>query len=252
MLPTSLSYLKKDSIVANLVKKFEEYCWRKSDLLLTNSMIIYDILTNSINKDQNKKLRKIKYFPVNVDLYTFRKLDIKHENQIVYIGNFGVAQNLQALVAAAPLVLKTFPGLKLQFYGGGDCEADIKKQVRNLDLEKNIIFNNPVPRESIPKILSASLLGIIPLANNDALRYAIPTKTFEYFATNLPVIAYGSSDELQRVIKESSAGIYVRGNDPHEIANAIITLINDKQRLEQCSAHGRRFVEQRNPGSSLL
>lgn len=244
----SLSYIKRDSIMANLVKKFEEYCWRNCDMLLTNSMIIHDILTKATNRHKVK----IKYFPINIDLNVFHKLGVKPQKQIIYIGNFGVAQNLQALIAAAPQVFKAFPDVKIKLYGGGDCEADIKRQVRELGLEKYIGIHDPIRRECIPEILSESLLGIIPLADNDALRYAIPTKTFEYFASNLPVVAYGSSDELERVIIASKAGVYVRGNSPAEIANAIIDLMKDKARLEEYSTNGRRFVAGRNPTPSFL
>lgn len=245
---TSLGYIKKDSIIVSLVRKFEEYCWRHADTLLTNSMIIHDLLSKALNEDK----MKIKYFPFNVDLDIFRKFDTAREKQIVYIGNFGVAQNLQAFISAIPLILNAFPDLKIRFYGGGDCEEDIRHQVKDLGLERSIKIHDPVPREMIPEILSRSMIGIIPLADHAALRYAIPTKAFEYFASRLPVVAYGSSEELERVIRLSNAGIHVRGNSPQSIANAVINLLGSELRLEEYASNGRRFVEQRAVNTTLL
>lgn len=238
----SLGYAKEKSVLTVLLKKFEQYCWQKADLIIVNSIFIQDVIIQTIS-EKNKS--KIKYFPFNVDLKIFKKdLNIKIDNHIVYIGNFGVAQNIQAFINAVPIIVKKIPDLRIQFYGGGDSENEIKKIVNDLKLDQYIKFNNPVSRNEIPMILSKSILGLIPLADNNALRYAMPTKTFEYFACNLPVIAFGSSDELERTINESKSGIFVRGNDQNKIADAIIKLLNNKMELEKYAINARTFVEQ--------
>jgi colanic acid biosynthesis glycosyl transferase WcaI len=240
-LAVSLSYIKKDSIIVKLARNFEEYCWRKSDMIITNSRIIYDTLNSNRKKRHNSK---IKYFPFSVDLDMFKKVSGScTEKQIVYIGNLGSAQNVKALINALPLVLQKVTDLRIQLYGGGDCEPEIKSLARELNIDKYIKFNGLVPREQIPSILSESTLGIIALSSNNVVRYALPTKSFEYFASGLPVVAYGSSDELELIMSESGAGVYVRGDDKKDIANAIINVINDKVALAQYSANGRKFAE---------
>ena len=248
-LAVSLSYIKEDSFIVRWVRKFEEYCWKKADLIITNSRIIYDTL-NSDTKHASKS--KIKYFPFSVDLEVFKKVNgTPKKKQIVYIGNFGTAQNLKALINALPLVLQEIPDLKIQLYGGGDCEPEMKSLAKDLDIEKHVKFNNPVPREEIPSILSQSTLGIIALSNHKVVRYALPTKSFEYFASGLPVVAYGASDELELIMKKSQAGVYVRGDNKRQIADAIISLTNDKAALERYSANGRKFAEE-NTFHSLI
>jgi len=240
-LAVSLSYIKKDSIIVKLARKFEEYCWRKSDMIITNSRIIYDTLNSNRNKRRNSK---VKYFPFSVDLNIFKKVSgSSTEKQIVYIGNLGSAQNVKALIDALPLVLEKVTDLRIQIYGGGDCEPEIKSLARELNIDKYIKFNGIVPREQIPSILSESTLGIIALSSNNVVRYALPTKSFEYFASGLPVVAYGSSDELELIMSESGAGLYVRGDNKRDIANAIINVINDKVALTQYSVNARKFAE---------
>ena len=198
------------------------------------------------------KNAKIKYFPFSVDLGVFKKVNgTPRKKQLVYIGNFGTAQNLKALINALPLVLQQISDIKIQFYGGGDCEPEMKSLAKDLDIEKYIKFNDPVPREEIPLILSESTLGIIALSNHNVVRYALPTKSFEYFASGLPVVAYGASEELELIMNKSQAGINVRGDDKKQIANAIIKVINDKAALEQYSINGRKFAEE-NTFHSLL
>lgn len=245
----SLSYIKEDSLMLKLVRKFENYCLGKSDLIIANSRIIYNTLNSNL-KTKNKQM--IKYFPFSVNLESFKSVKgITNKREIVYIGNFGTAQNLKALIEAFPAILQKIPDLKMNLYGGGDCEPELKEIVRNLKLEKNIQFYNPVHRKEIPAILSRSMIGIVALSSNQAVRYALPTKTFEYLASGLPIVAYGSSDEVERVLRESEAGIYVKGDDKKDIADAIINLISDKDSLEKYSLNGRKFAE-KNTFHSLI
>lgn len=248
-LAVSLSYIKEDSFIVRWARKFEEYCWRKSDLIVTNSRIIYDTLKSD---SKHANISKIKYFPFSVDLEVFKKVNgAQRKKQIVYIGNFGTAQNLKALIKALPLVLQQITDLSVQLYGGGDCEPEMKRLARELNIENRVKFNNPVPRDEIPLILSQSTLGIIALSSEHVVRYALPTKSFEYFASGLPVVAYGASDELELIVNKSQAGIHVRGDDKKQIADAIMKVINDKAALEQYSINGRKFAEE-NTYHSLI
>lgn len=246
----SFGFVNKKSILAEIVKKFEKYCWKRSDLVVTNSLVIADEIIKIIGGSAS--ISKVKYFPFNVDTDTFKRENVLREKQIIYVGNFGLAQDLSTLVKAMSIVFAKMPDLKICLYGGGDCESDIKKLVNEMNLEKFFEFNNPVPRKEIPDILSKSMIGIVPLANNDALRYAIPTKTFEYLSCSLPVLAYGNSGELERIMKESGGGVFVKGNNYKGIADAILRMLQMEDVRENYSKNGRKFVEQKIDYSFFL
>ena len=144
-----------------------------------------------------------------------------------------------------PIVFSKIPDLSLKLYGGGFCEEKIKDLVKKLGLEKSIQFFNPVSRNQIPSILSKSLVGIVSIEDNEGLRSAIPTKTFEYLACSLPVLAYGRSDELKRIIKESNAGVFIDGNNHKEIGKSMIKLLNDKENIKKYSINGRKFMDRK-------
>ena len=94
-------------------------------------------------------------------------------------------------------------------------------------------------------------MGIVPLADKEWLRYAMPTKTFEYIACNLPVLGYGFSEELERVVKESNAGIFIKGNNPEEISDNLIKMISDDKMLEKFSSNANQYIQNR-PNYSFL
>tara|TARA_B110000438_G_scaffold79100_1_gene79199 strand:+ start:962 stop:2125 length:1164 start_codon:yes stop_codon:yes gene_type:complete len=234
----SLGFIKNKFFISCL-KKFENYCLKKSSMIITNSMYIQKILS------QEYVDKKIKYIPFNVNLTQFKKIKCDIENDLVYIGNIGTAQNLEKVIQAISLVIKQLPKIRIEIYGGGDEEEVIKKQIKKLGLDQNILIHNPVPREEIPKILSKSKIGIVPLANNENLAYAIPTKTFEYMACEVPIIAYGSSEELKRIMTESNSGIFVEG-DVNKLAENILLLLNDKELIESYKKNGREFLMKQN------
>jgi len=237
----SLKYVNKNNLFVKWVRRFEISCWKKSDLILANSITAIDRIKQILGLNSTK----IKYFPFHADLKIFKKENVQTEKQIVYIGNFGISQALEVLINSIPIVLSKIPELNVKLYGGGFCESKIRNLVKELGLEKSIHFFNPVSREEIPSILSKSLIGIVPLEDNEGLRSAIPTKTFEYLACSLPVLAYGRSDELKRIIKESDAGIYIDNNNHKEIADSLIKLLNDEDELKKYSVNGRKFMEKR-------
>jgi len=230
------------------MKNFEINCYKKSDAVITNNLIIQNIVKEICGKNDSSK---VIYFPYNVDLNKFKKHDVKRESEIVYIGNYGPLQNIESIIEAIPIVIQKFPELKLQLYGGGDSESKLKNLVKELKIEKFCKFNKPIPSSEIPLVLSKSQVGIVPLAMLNELRYATPTKIFEYFACELPVFSYGPSLELERLLTESGSGINVKSDDPKKIAEGLIQFLQNEKRLEDFSSNGRRFVEMRKDSSQI-
>jgi len=237
----SLKYLNKNNPIVKWVKGFEISCWKKSNIILANSLTTIDRMKQILGTNSTK----IKYFPFRTNLKIFKKENVEKEKQIVYIGNFGISQALDILIKAMPIVFSKIPDVIVKLYGGGFCEEKIQDLVKELGLEKSIQFFNPVSRDQIPLILSKSLVGIVSLEDKEGLRSAIPTKTFEYLACSLPVFAYGGSQELKRIIKESDAGVFIEGNNHKAIGDSLIKLLNDKEKIKKYSINGRKFMERK-------
>jgi glycosyltransferase involved in cell wall biosynthesis len=66
-------------------------------------------------------------------------------------------------------------------------------------------------------------------------------KTMEYMAFGLPVVAF---DLIETRVSAGSAAVYVRPNDEHEYAEAIVALMDDEPRRVQLGKQARERVEQ--------
>jgi len=244
----SLGYIKRNSFLFKLARKFETISFVKSNIIFVNSPTIGDYVKIELSKPE---WNKIFFIPFSIDTSLFRPMNPDNKKEmLIYVGNFGSAQSLETVIRAMSEVSKFFPKLKLVLIGKGEEEAKLKKIRDKLNL-KNVIFMDPVPRSKIPELLSQALIGIVPLKNDRSLRYARPTKLYEYLSCGLPVVAYGSSLEVKRIIMESEAGIYVNGNNPTDVAKAIITLISNPKLLKQMSYNAREYIVQ-NYSSKII
>ena len=238
------------SVLKKISKKLQLYCWKKSDFIVTNTLGIQTRIQKILEKNNSGK---VKYFPFNVDTSLFRKYqNTSVEKQIVYTGMLGALQNLPPLIKAMGFVIKEFPDLMLHLYGGGKYQSELQNLIKDLGLEKNCIIHDPIPRNELPLILSKSMIGIVPLAMDETLSFANPSKTFEYMACSLPVFGYGASDSIKEILEKTNSGVYLKTDNPLEISKGIIEMLNDQKTLEKFGKNGQKFVESRANINELI
>jgi glycosyltransferase involved in cell wall biosynthesis len=234
---TGLGFIKAGSILLTLSRSIEVLSLRCANYIWVATRRIKDFLGSIMGISK----QKMEVLPTPIDTKIFRPFTRKKKLQIIYAGNFGKPQALDLMVKAMATIIKRKPLLKLILVGGGECEQDLRLSIRNLKLDDNVIIMGPMEREKLPILYSESLLGLIPLAFNRTLEYAVPTKLYEYLACGLPFLSYGVSKELNRLAKLSGAGINV--NDLTKIAQTVINLLDNPHIIEQMSCNAIKFIE---------
>ncbi len=157
---------------------------------------------------------------------------------IVYTGNLGSAQALDIVVEAMAYLDHETAVLRL--VGGGDRESSLRELAAECGVADRVEFVGVVDRVAVPAHLHAATIGIAPLKENDALRYAMPTKVYEYLACGLPTVVTGSG-EIERFIDVSGGGVHAE-NDPEQLARHLDCLLEHDDHREQLGAAGREFV----------
>lgn len=231
----TLGFLKKGSHFENISRYFEKKCLHTADLIGVTTTELGRRLT----KEDSVK-GKIQLIPNGVDLHNFSTILIPKKRQIIYTGNVGHAQDLENVIYAMRIVSDVIP-LKFLIVGDGDILPWLHKQVNQESLGKVVIFKEPQPRNLIPQMLRESLIGLAPLKNLESLEYAAPTKIYEYMASEIPFIGCGKG-EIATIAHESGAGI-IASNTPESIANAIISLVNNPEKIQEMGKSGRQYVE---------
>ena len=231
----SLGFIKKDSLFMRLSKHYEKLCYALSDgITVTTEEVKKSILKeNTISPD------KIFIIPNGVDTDVFKPSDTKH-NRIIYTGNIGHAQDLSTVILAIKKINEHMP---LEFYliGDGDIKQDLEKLVKQEHLGDTVIFTGILKRERIPQLISESMIGIAPLKKLETLKYAIPTKVYEYMSCGTPFVATGAG-EIEHLAKESGGGI-IADNSVDSIYHSLLDLLHNTELIEEMKKNGRAYVK---------
>ena len=161
---------------------------------------------------------------------------------IVYSGNIGVAHDVDTPIRAMRELAGRVPELRMLFIGGGSRLAEAKRLVDELDLTRSIAFRPMVALAQMPESMGLADLALVTLREGfEGL--LVPSKALGYLARGLTTLYVGPPSDVQQVIEDCRAGICVRNGDVASLANAILSLVQSKSRLDNMGTAAVRCYE---------
>lgn len=144
---------------------------------------------------------------------------------IVFHGSLSPTRGLDRMIHALYILEeKNIQDIALVLIGSGAAESELRKLVKDLSLEKQVLFIPPMLQEELPPYLSHADLGIDLLPDHPWWRDQSPLKVYEFLGMGIPVLA--TDLPCHRDISE--AVILIPDNHPETIAAKIEILINDQ------------------------
>lgn len=226
----SLGFIKKDSLIERISRKFLKICFNRVDTIFVTTEGIANKLSSTYGIE-----KPIKIIPNGFDSKMFFPVPVPKKKRIIYSGNVGHAQDLENCILAMENVTKNHD-VELLIVGEGDKKADLEEIVRSKNLGEVVKFMGLVPRERIPELISGSIIGLAPLKKLECLDYAVPSKIYEYMACGIPFIGCGIG-EIVRLSEDSRAGI-ITENDHDSIAKVMIDLLENPKKREKMGKNG--------------
>jgi glycosyltransferase involved in cell wall biosynthesis len=150
-------------------------------------------------------------------------------------------KNQMELVEMTPLLKKAFPALTVALIGDASDRALVEPlewRIRQLGLEKDIVFTGRVPRERIPDVFHDLDLSVTTHRNEG---YGLVH--LESLAAGTPVVAYNEGGFVD-IFRGEDVGSLVDGGTA-EFAAAAITLLKDDARRFAMGARGYELVARR-------
>lgn len=133
------------------------------------------------------------------------------------------------ILAALPLVVRTFPGTHLEVIGGGSRLAVSKRLARQLGLEATVRFHGAVSRQRVLEILRSCDLFCYPSTAAEGF----PKVLVEAMACGLPFV---SSDlPVFEHLAATGAGRAIASLEPASLAEAIADCLCDPLRYSRMS-----------------
>lgn len=150
----------------------------------------------------------------------------------IYAGLHGIAQGLEQILEAAAL-LRDLDALRLALVGEGPDKEQLITRARALEVEGNVRFVEPYPRDAMPQVIGSADIAIVPLKT--WIPGAVPSKLYEAMGAGLPVVLVAEG-EAAGIVERTGAGIVVAPGDVMGLAAAL-------RRLAVCPDDRRRMGE---------
>lgn len=201
-----------------------------------------------IPKTALKKCKLI-YNAIDTELYKRAKYDesilqyfkIPNGSKIVlFVGYLSKRKGVDILVDAVKIISDKISNIYFILVGdvsntSRDFVADTKKRIKDLQIDDKIIFAGF--RNDIPAMMKICDVFILPSRNE-----ACPISLIEAMASGKPIIStnVGCVNDL---LDNGKAGIIISSESPYELSNAILDLINNKEKCIELSNYAARRAE---------
>ena len=136
---------------------------------------------------------------------------------IVFAGNLGTAQALDAVLDAAEQ-LRDVPGLRFVLVGSGSRSAWLAEQVEARGLTNVLLPGRFAPQE-MPAILAQAQALLVSLLDDPTMSLTVPSKLQSYLAAGKPILA-ALGGAGARVVAEAGAGLACAAADAAALARA--------------------------------
>jgi colanic acid biosynthesis glycosyl transferase WcaI len=227
--------------------RLEEACYRRARAVI--------VVTQGIRQRLLKRgvpAEKVIWIPngANTDLFQFRpesrqkirlELGLNDKFVAIYAGIHGVAQGLEYVIEAAHL-LQTRAEIQVLMVGDGPKKAEITALAKQYELS-NLTLLPEQPRERIVDYLSAADIALIPLRNLDLFKGALPSKMFDAWACQRPILL-SVDGEARSVLEQCGGGIFIPPEDPEALSAALLKLKDSPQTRSEMGAVGRAYTIQ--------
>jgi len=234
-LSVSLGFISEGGVAERLSKTYRKYELGVASLVTVTTAETVNVLESEYGVDTSMEV-----VPngVHVDGFEPREDGETDDPVMVYTGTIGHCQALEPCVEAMDLIEDET--LTFRIVGDGDLRGKLERIAKERDIEDRVEFTGFVPREEVPGILSKATIGIAPIKADESLRYAVPTKLYEYMACALPVVAIGEG-AIEQMVESSNGGV-VADENPEAIAACIDDLMVDPEGRRQLGRNSRNHV----------
>jgi glycosyltransferase involved in cell wall biosynthesis len=175
------------------------------------------------------------------------RFDLKEKIVLGFIGTFGPWHGAEILARAYGLLLKNYPEYKkttrLFMIGDGKTMPLVKAEIKNLNIDANVILTGTVPQEEGPKYLAACDILVSPhVPNPDGTPFfGSPTKLFEYMAMGKGIIA-SDLDQIGEVLEHDHTAWMVKPGDAETLMLGLKTMIDNPDTSKRLGEAARREV----------
>ena len=133
------------------------------------------------------------------------------------------------------------PEAEFQIYGEGPARSSLISLAAELGLDGRVIFKKLLPAGEIANIMAGADLAVVPKRASSAFgNEAASTKTFEFMALGVPVVA--SRTRIDTYYLNDSQVKFFESDNEDDLAEAILTMASNPELRARFAANASRYA----------
>jgi glycosyltransferase involved in cell wall biosynthesis len=225
------------------LKLLEYLLSRVSNVVVADSQAVANFLTDKVKIGRGNL--KIVYNGIDVNKFVKERKNpepglMSEDNNVIRIGitaRLVPVKDHATLLRAFKLVVNEIRNAELWVIGDGELAEELKKLTRDLEIEKQVKYLGK--RDDVHELLSSLEIFVLS-SKSEGLSLAI----LEAMASALPVVATAVGGNPEIIVQEET-GLLVPPGNPEKMAQAILQLLNDKNKTRLMGQRGCERVRRK-------
>jgi glycosyltransferase involved in cell wall biosynthesis len=162
---------------------------------------------------------------------------------LLFVGRLAEKKGVKYLIDAMPAIIQEHPKTKLLIVGSGPLENELKKQIKNLNLENNVIFTGAIPNNELPSYYATADIFIGPsiiAKGGDAEGFGL---VFVEALMSKTCVISSDLKAISDIIKNEETGIQLNVKDVKGFSEKIVELIENLEKRKKLTENGYNFVK---------
>ena len=193
---------------------------------ISNIIIITPSIRNLISKWTKSKIYSVQD---GIEFEKIQKFELHKSEKpdVLFISHLTKLKGVDILIKAIPIVLNSVPDLRVYIAGTGPQEAELKKLVKELNLEAHVKFLGFIGDEEEKYSYYKACKVVVAPSRWDCQPYAVT----EGGACGKPIIASDMSNAA--LLDDGKTGFIFQSENIEDLAKQIIKLLTDDKLREE-------------------
>jgi glycosyltransferase involved in cell wall biosynthesis len=162
---------------------------------------------------------------------------------LCYPGTLNWHQGLDIAIEAFSKVAQEIPEAEFHINGEGSDKEHLVKMVHEMNLEDRVMFDGFLPTAEIARVMSNADLAVVPKRSKSVFgTEAASTKILEFMTVGVPVVI--SRTKIDSFYHTDATVKFYDGDDPNELAKAIIGLYKNPALRERMAANALVYARE--------